>query len=94
MIRWPEHYDPKQAPVHVRNELVIAAPPELVWAWLVRAEAWPSWYPNSANVRIAGGGAELVLRTRFRWRAFGDRQSVQPDSAPTEDPCTAGTYAA
>ena len=71
MIHWPEHYDPEHAPVHVRNELAIAAPPESVWAWLVRAEAWPRWYPNSADVRIEGGGGELALGTRFRWRTFG-----------------------
>ena len=71
MIRWPEHYDPKHAPVHVRNELAIAAPPESVWAWLVRAAAWPRWYPNSADVRIEGGGGELALGARFRWRTFG-----------------------
>ncbi len=71
-IDWPEHYAPENSPVHVRNSLRIAAPAEHVWAWLVRAEGWPDWYPNASRVRIAGGaGPDLALDTDFRWRTFG-----------------------
>jgi len=45
--------------------------PEAVWPWLVRAQLWPSWYPNSANVVIRGGGPDLKLGTKFRWKTFG-----------------------
>ena len=70
-IAWPEKYDPSRAPVHVRNELSIAAPCERVWAWLIRARAWPSWYPNSSRVRfIDGTPPDLAPGTRFRWRTF------------------------
>ncbi len=71
-IRWPAHYEPASCPVHVRNEVEIAASAERVWAWLVRAPLWPRWYPNSANVRILEGAPpDLALGTRFRWRTFG-----------------------
>ena len=71
-IQWPEKFDPARAPVHVRNDIDIAAPCERVWAWLIRAPLWPSWYDNSANVRFLDGTPpDLAAGTRFRWRTFG-----------------------
>ena len=71
-IRWPDRYHPTRCPVHVSNALAIEAPIETVWAWLIRAPLWPSWYPNSANVRILDGAPpDLALGTRFRWKTFG-----------------------
>jgi uncharacterized protein YndB with AHSA1/START domain len=50
----------------------MAAAPERVWAWLIRATLWPTWYVNSANVEILEGkGPDLHKGTRFRWRTFG-----------------------
>jgi hypothetical protein len=71
MIRWPDGYDPIRAPVHVANEIETAAPPEALWAWLVRAPLWPSWYPNAKDVVVEGGASELVLDVSFTWRTFG-----------------------
>lgn len=71
-VQWLAHYDPHHCPIHVRNELDIPAPPERVWAWLIRATLWPTWYANSANVRIlTGNGPDLQPGTRFRWKTFG-----------------------
>jgi uncharacterized protein YndB with AHSA1/START domain len=71
-IVWPAGFAPGQAAVHVRNQLAIAAAPERVWSWLVRAEGWPQWYANAANVRILDGTPpDLAAGTRFRWRTFG-----------------------
>ena len=71
-VRWPEHYRPHNCPVHVRNELDMDAAPERVWAWLIRASLWPTWYVNSANVTILdGSGPDLQKGTRFRWKTFG-----------------------
>lgn len=71
-INWPEHYAPGNAPVHVRNTLEINSPAERVWAWLVRAELWPDWYPNASKVRIAdNAGPDLGLGREFHWRTFG-----------------------
>jgi uncharacterized protein YndB with AHSA1/START domain len=71
VIRWPERYDPARAPVHVSNVIDAAAPPEAVWAWLIRAPLWPFWYPNASNVVLAGGASELALGVSFTWRTFG-----------------------
>lgn len=71
-IRWPAPFDPSRAGVYVVNEIDIPAPPETVWAWLVRAALWPAWYPNSRNVKfLAGAPPDLAPGTRFRWWTFG-----------------------
>jgi hypothetical protein len=73
LIRWPEKYTPGRTAVHVRNELEMPARSDVVWAWLVRAELWPTWYANSANVVIEGAGQDLAPGTRFKWTTFGVR---------------------
>jgi uncharacterized protein YndB with AHSA1/START domain len=71
-VNWPEKYHPNATPVHVQNELHVAAPAETVWAWLIRAPAWPDWYPNAHNVRIHSEPFDrLGLDTQFTWRTFG-----------------------
>ncbi|MBU3696032.1 SRPBCC domain-containing protein [Dechloromonas sp.] len=72
-VIWPARYSPNVAPVHVRNEIIIAAPPEVVWAWLIRATNWPTWYSNSQNVRQSDGIQlqDLALGSVFRWKTFG-----------------------
>ncbi len=71
MIRWPDKYDPARAPVHVANEIDTLAAPEVLWAWLVRAPLWPSWYPNAKDLVVEGGASQLALGVRFTWRTFG-----------------------
>jgi hypothetical protein len=71
LIRWPERYSPERTSVHAHNELDMPVAPESVWPWLVRADLWPTWYSNSKDVAIEGGGHELRLGTRFRWKTFG-----------------------
>ena len=71
-VRWPADAAPQGAAVYTYNEIDVAAPPAAVWAWLVRAPAWPSYYGNASNVRFPdGGGPDLALGTRFTWRTFG-----------------------
>ncbi len=70
-INWPDRYATDRVAAHVSNEISIAAPPEAVWPHLVRAVAWPDWYPNASKVRIDGGAAELSPGARFTWRTFG-----------------------
>ncbi len=70
-IRWPAEFDPSRAPVHVRNDIVTTAAPDVVWSWLVRAATWPTWYPNCPNVRIEDGGQDLAKGSTFRWWTFG-----------------------
>ncbi len=71
-VIWPDHYEPRNCPVHVRNELDMAAPQDRVWAWLIRAPLWPMWYVNSAYVKILkGSDSDLRKGSRFRWKTFG-----------------------
>jgi uncharacterized protein YndB with AHSA1/START domain len=71
-VRWPERFLPARTQVFVQNEIVIPAPPARVWAWLIRAELWPTWYPNSAHIHfLSHAGPDLRNRSRFRWRTFG-----------------------
>jgi uncharacterized protein YndB with AHSA1/START domain len=73
-IRWPANYAPENAPIHVRNELEMDVAPEAVWAWLVRAQLWPTWYKNSSNVRfLSGTPPDLDAAARFQWTTFGVR---------------------
>jgi uncharacterized protein YndB with AHSA1/START domain len=71
-IDWPARYAPANAPVHVRNDRVMRASAEAVWATLIRAALWPEWYPNAAHVRfVRGAPPDLAAGTRFRWKTFG-----------------------
>lgn len=72
-VVWPARYSPDVAPVHVRNDIFIAASPEIVWAWLIHAGIWPTWYSNSKNVRQPDGSEVRYLAqgTTFRWKTFG-----------------------
>lgn len=65
MIQWPEKYRPERTAVHMHSELEMSVSSETVWAWLVRADLWPNWYPNSKDVRIEGGGRELQAGSIF-----------------------------
>lgn len=69
---WPERYTPGRCPVYARNEGLVAPPPDLVWAALVDAHAWPRWYRNARAVTIDGPD-RLTPGARFRWRTFGVR---------------------
>ena len=71
MIRWPDKYKPEATAVHARTELEMPVSPEAVWPWLVRAELWPTWCPDFAEVVIEGGGPDLKAGSRFRWKTFG-----------------------
>jgi uncharacterized protein YndB with AHSA1/START domain len=73
-IRWPERFLPANSAVFASNEIAIAAPPEDVWRWLIRAELWPRWYPKSSDIHfVSTSGPDLRERTRFRWNTFGFR---------------------
>jgi uncharacterized protein YndB with AHSA1/START domain len=74
VVRWPSHYAPAAAPVHVRNTIEVAAPIEAVWAWLIRAQHWPDWYVNASRVVfLHGTPPDLSAGARFKWTTFGVR---------------------
>ena len=73
-IQWPAEYAPAASTVFVSNQLVIPAPAEHIWPWLIRAELWPTWYSNSGDVHfLSHAGPDLRNRSRFRWKTFGVR---------------------
>ena len=72
LIQWPEEYAPGKTHVFAHNEIVIPAPPERIWRWLLRAQLWPEWYSNAANIHfLSHTGPDLRNRSRFRWKTFG-----------------------
>jgi uncharacterized protein YndB with AHSA1/START domain len=71
-IRWPDGFHPEQADLFAHNEIVIHAPCEKVFANMVDAQAWPSWYPNSQNIKLLNSpDGKLHKGTRFSWDTFG-----------------------
>jgi uncharacterized protein YndB with AHSA1/START domain len=71
-IHWPRGFHPEQADLFVHNEIVIDAPCEKVFANMTDAQAWPSWYPNSQNVKLLNSpDGKLHEGTRFSWDTNG-----------------------
>jgi len=71
LIHWPQGLEPRNVDVFVHNEGWIDAPPEIVWANLIDAMQWPSWYSNSADVSIEGDHPKLAKGVSFKWKTFG-----------------------
>jgi uncharacterized protein YndB with AHSA1/START domain len=71
LIHWPRGLEPRNVDVFVHNEGWIDASAEIVWANLIDATKWPSWYSNAADVRIAGDHAKLAQGVSFRWTTYG-----------------------
>jgi uncharacterized protein YndB with AHSA1/START domain len=71
LTHWPQGLEPRNVDVFVHNEGWIAAPPSVVWANLIDATRWPSWYANAADVKIDGGRPRLAQRVGFSWTTFG-----------------------
>jgi uncharacterized protein YndB with AHSA1/START domain len=70
-----------QAPVVIRDERTVLAPPPAVWQVLTRIEAWPVWH---RGIQMAVLRGELEPGTAIHWRGDGMRivsriAEVQPD---------------
>jgi hypothetical protein len=77
-LPWPPGFDPVKNPVFAHNALDIPAPPAAVFAALCEAPAWPTFYPNAADVVIEEGREQrLRAGARFVWRTFSTRQASQ-----------------
>jgi hypothetical protein len=72
LIHWPPGFEPAETDVFVHNEIRIKAPPKVIWANLINAVEWPSWYSNSSDVRITGpSNTTLRENSHFLWKTFG-----------------------
>ncbi|MFM0043041.1 MULTISPECIES: SRPBCC family protein [Paraburkholderia] len=73
-VFWPKKYRPETAHIYARNEITIPAKPETIWAWLIRADLWPTWYPDADKVKFTmWPGPNLRIGSKFRWNTFGLR---------------------
>jgi uncharacterized protein YndB with AHSA1/START domain len=72
VIDWPDEHTPERSAFHAVNELQIPAAPELIWAWLIRPDLWPSYYSNAKFIKHLDGPWPVIeLGSRFRWWSFG-----------------------
>lgn len=76
-IRWPAAYEPANAVFHVHNEIEIAAPPQVVWDILIRANAWPDWYVGARNVATKSPSGLLADKSSFAWETMGLRLETE-----------------
>ena len=71
-IHWPDDIDPSKADAFVHNEIFIKASANVIWENLVNATDWPSWYSNSADIKIEGSeSGRLQAGSVFTWKTFG-----------------------
>ncbi len=56
------------APVQVRAETTIDAPPEVLWDILAAVDRWSSWNPEVARAQLDG---PLAPGATIRWKAGG-----------------------
>jgi hypothetical protein len=78
-VVFPEGKRPDESPIYTHNEFTIDAPPEQIWAWLIRAQRWPEWYGNAKDIDIEGGSQDLALGTMFHWTTSGVRVHTRID---------------
>lgn len=87
-IDWPAGYTPGFTDNFVSNEMIIAGITAAdVWPLLSHPVSWPSYYSNSANVRLYNDkGPELEQGSRFYFETFGFpvEAEVVEFVAPTE----------
>jgi hypothetical protein len=77
-LRWPAGFPPEWSDAWARSELVINAPPAVVFSCLVRAGCWERDFPGVRNVRVLTGGHEdLAGDTAFELEMDGLRLSAQ-----------------
>ena len=71
-IHWPTGQHPEDADLYAHNEIMVNASCETVFANIVDAQSWPSWYPNSHNVVVHDSpDNKLHEGTKFSWDTFG-----------------------
>ncbi|MBD5654154.1 MAG: hypothetical protein IAI50_03110, partial [Candidatus Eremiobacteraeota bacterium] len=70
---WPAGFRPYESRLYVRNRLDMDASVEAVWASLVAAPLWPTWFPNATAVALPAGRDILEASMKFSWSQSGVR---------------------
>jgi Polyketide cyclase / dehydrase and lipid transport len=70
-IHWPDGCDPGHADLFAHNTIIIDAAAETIWAKLVAAAAWPTWYSNASDVVVNDPSGILSDGVTFDWTTFG-----------------------
>lgn len=71
-INWPDTYKPEEAGFFVHNEIEIQAPPEIVWQYLINAEAWPQWYEGMTAVKVKTNDTGILEKgSEFSFKTMG-----------------------
>src|SRR5580704_7978813 len=69
-IHWPGGYDPDHADLFAHNTIIIDAPAGTIWAKLIDAAAWPTWYSNASDVVVNDPSGTLGEGVSFDWTTF------------------------
>jgi hypothetical protein len=85
-INWPPQYEPTKSKFYVHNEIDIKATPVKVWAILIAAKKWESYYKGAENVVLVNtAGENLAENTIFTWKTMGlNFESIIKEFAPNE----------
>ena len=70
-ISWPVGFDPVHADLFAHNAVIVDASAESVWAKLIAAATWPTWYSNASDVVINDPSDQLGEDVSFNWTTFG-----------------------
>ena len=71
-IHWPDGFHPEQTDLFAHNKIFVHASCKKVFTNLADAQAWPSWYPNSHDVKLLNSlDGKLHRGTRFSSDTFG-----------------------
>ena len=71
-IHWPDGFHPEQTDLFAHNKIFVHASCKKVFTNLADAQAWPSWYPNSHDVKLLNSlDGKLHRGTQFSWDTFG-----------------------
>ena len=90
-IHWPEGFVPGFTDNFCSNEVIVTGLTTAeIWPLLSTPQYWPSYYPNSANVRFYDNkGPQLAQDVRFYFETFGfpvEAQITEYVAPSTSDP--------
>jgi uncharacterized protein YndB with AHSA1/START domain/uncharacterized damage-inducible protein DinB len=71
-INWPANYEPAKSKFYVHNEIEINAKPEVVWAILIDALKWESWYVGAKDVTLSDSIQKMLqANSVIKWQTMG-----------------------